>query len=311
MEGVTTIQKSSVVNSKLMLRHSLILENFSTANDGKYECSLVKDGLRVSRSSIELKPVVETKTEPTFVLGSKSASLSCVIQYDGKSPSNLIWLKNNVQISTRSDSNRFVIIGDNNTLIINNPIREDAGLYIARFSIPDSTHAYDCEVQYLAGPLVLDFEKSMNIIEGEELDLRCVVKGYPYAHITWKKDEIVINDSRVILSELYGHINAHLLIRRTMYSDAGVYACEPYSAQFPNDTSGKSVTVRIKDKLAALWPFLGIVGEVLVLCIVIFIYEKRRSKQIQKEDNAAREVDGSNPDKKEGLRHRNTNNPTA
>uniref|UniRef100_A0A0B7A939 Ig-like domain-containing protein n=1 Tax=Arion vulgaris TaxID=1028688 RepID=A0A0B7A939_9EUPU len=283
MEGVTTIQKSSVVNSKLMLRHSLILENFSTANDGKYECSLVKDGLRVSRSSIELKPVVETKTEPTFVLGSKSASLSCVIQYDGKSPSNLIWLKNNVQISTRSDSNRFVIIGDNNTLIINNP----------------------------TGPLVLDFEKSMNIIEGEELDLRCVVKGYPYAHITWKKDEIVINDSRVILSELYGHINAHLLIRRTMYSDAGVYACEPYSAQFPNDTSGKSVTVRIKDKLAALWPFLGIVGEVLVLCIVIFIYEKRRSKQIQKEDNAAREVDGSNPDKKEGLRHRNTNNPTA
>lgn len=31
-------------------------------------------------------------------------------------------------------------------------------------------------------------------------------------------------------------------------------------------------------KLAALWPFLGICAEVLILCIIILIYEKRRNK---------------------------------
>lgn len=36
--------------------------------------------------------------------------------------------------------------------------------------------------------------------------------------------------------------------------------------------------LRVKDKLAALWPFLGICAEVFILCTVILIYEKRRNK---------------------------------
>jgi len=31
-------------------------------------------------------------------------------------------------------------------------------------------------------------------------------------------------------------------------------------------------------KFAALWPFLGICAEVLILCLIILIYEKRRNK---------------------------------
>lgn len=34
----------------------------------------------------------------------------------------------------------------------------------------------------------------------------------------------------------------------------------------------------ITDKLGALWPFLGICAEVIVLCTIILIYEKRRNK---------------------------------
>jgi len=38
------------------------------------------------------------------------------------------------------------------------------------------------------------------------------------------------------------------------------------------------VLIRVKDKLAALWPFLGIVGEVTLLITIIFIYEKKSKK---------------------------------
>ena len=36
------------------------------------------------------------------------------------------------------------------------------------------------------------------------------------------------------------------------------------------------------DKYAALWPFLGIVAEVVILCIIIFACEKRRAKKAAK-----------------------------
>ena len=42
----------------------------------------------------------------------------------------------------------------------------------------------------------------------------------------------------------------------------------------------------ISDKLAALWPFLGIVAEVIVLCAIILIYEKKKSKQMADEDDS-------------------------
>lgn len=41
---------------------------------------------------------------------------------------------------------------------------------------------------------------------------------------------------------------------------------------------------RSTDKYAALWPFLGICAEVIILCTVIFIYEKRRGNKKFDED---------------------------
>lgn len=48
---------------------------------------------------------------------------------------------------------------------------------------------------------------------------------------------------------------------------------------------GSDYNILNTDKLAALWPFVGIVCEVLILCIVIFVYEKRRVKPDFDTDN--------------------------
>lgn len=61
-----------------------------------------------------------------------------------------------------------------------------------------------------------------------------------------------------------------------MEADPGKYGCNGTSSE---GTDQATVTLRVRSHLAALWPFLGIVAEVLVLVTIIFIYEKRRKPE--------------------------------
>lgn len=53
------------------------------------------------------------------------------------------------------------------------------------------------------------------------------------------------------------------------------------------------INVRVKDKYAALYPFVGIVAEVIVLCLIIFICEKRRASKEVVEDEEEEEFNGA------------------
>jgi neuroplastin len=71
--------------------------------------------------------------------------------------------------------------------------------------------------------------------------------------------------------------NARLVIDKVKLSDRGYYTCIGRNTAMGVEVKSEGF-LRIKDKLAALWPFLGIVAEVFVLCAIIFIYENRRNK---------------------------------
>ncbi|XP_043910755.1 basigin [Protopterus annectens] len=67
-------------------------------------------------------------------------------------------------------------------------------------------------------------------------------------------------------------------------NDQDSYICEG-----SNEISAANATIvlRVRSRLAALWPFLGIVAEVIVLVTVIFIYEKRRKPDEVLDDDDA------------------------
>ena len=71
-------------------------------------------------------------------------------------------------------------------------------------------------------------------------------------------------------------------VRRDL--DRRGFKCIAYKKSDPETCSASTFFVRVKDKYAALWPFIGIVAEVLVLCIIICVCEKRKASKDSVDD---------------------------
>jgi len=139
---------------------------------------------------------------------------------------------------------------------------------------------------------------SINIINGDTLSLMCRPKANEsIAKITWyiqpedesdlprllkpnPYDNVAINET---VTE-FGSSASFLTISPASYNHRAFYTCEVHNGISSNRIR---ILLRVKDRLAALWPFLGIVAEVIVLCAIIFIYEKRRTKDPLEEEEEA------------------------
>jgi len=82
-----------------------------------------------------------------------------------------------------------------------------------------------------------------------------------------------------------------LTIKDAYKEDRKIYICQAVLSESMEDNTDCSESkecdevetiLRVKDPLAAVWPFCGIVAEVIVLCLIIFFCERRKSDE--KED---------------------------
>jgi len=117
--------------------------------------------------------------------------------------------------------------------------------------------------------------------QGKSVTYTCPYNGYPKPTFTWKKDDkdIQDDDTRYVYSAKTAEApkGEKLSIEKVEKKDRGVYMC---TATFP---SGKAVEykfrLRTSEKLGALWPFLGILGEAILLVAIILGAEHFRKKQ--------------------------------
>merc|ERR1719458_983604 len=94
-----------------------------------------------------------------------------------------------------------------------------------------------------------------------------------------------------VLNRASAPFESVLKIEDARYEDRAIYQCE--ASNDMNDVSSMQIIVRVKDKYAALYPFVGIVAEVIVLCLIIFICEKRRASKEAVEDEEEEEFNGA------------------
>ncbi|CAH8464095.1 unnamed protein product [Heterobilharzia americana] len=147
-----------------------------------------------------------------------------------------------------------------------------------------------------SAPVLPLFTKPKRVLEGDIMRLVCSVRGYPKAaSVMWSFSAIPtsqMDDDNALTSALYnldnmitngsnyvletsegGTVNDTLRFLELKNSDNGLYACN-VSTELGSDFA--LMIVNVKDRWAALWPFIGIVIEVTILVVAILLYERHQ-----------------------------------
>ncbi|XP_015359039.1 basigin isoform X3 [Marmota marmota marmota] len=168
-------------------------------------------------------------------------------------------------------------------------------------NMEDSSGRYFCvflpepvgraEITVSGPPHIKAAKKSEHANEGEAVTLVCKSDSYPpVTDWAWYKMvnshyQVITNGSQSKFYVSSSEAKSELRIKDLdMGADPGTYVCNGTSLEGEEKAE---ITLRVRSRLAALWPFLGIVAEVLVLVTIIFIYEKRRKPDEPLDDDDA------------------------
>ncbi|KAK7126839.1 hypothetical protein R3I94_018126 [Phoxinus phoxinus] len=214
-------------------------------------------------------------TDPPVVSNQTNATLSCNLTNPPSPIKGHYWTRNG-KIIDKSDST-------SDSAYIEYRIEKVdyhyAGIYECVFKSEPQANA---TIEVKALPHVVAYKHSENANEKDKAALVCVSHGYPLpTDWNWfKVNEVggkdpIVNGTNNDKYEIKNTPNKTTLYVKDLNieEDMGVYECHGTS------DVGKAqdkIQLRVRSQLAALWPFLGIVAEVIILVTIIFIYEKKR-----------------------------------
>ncbi|XP_077994604.1 protein amalgam-like [Glandiceps talaboti] len=268
----------------------LKLHNLELEDSGKYICQDTKD-MNKFHTVVEVytSPKLAMVTNPKDPVITHGANITLHCSTAGPP---VTWTVNgNVVTETGpldldGDEDIDINVRPNNTLLVVNAELSDAGTYQCSLEheVAGKTVIETQSIQ-LNAPLIMTLEESVSLEEGENARIPCTVTAYPLPVVSWSREEHPLmngsDDGRIWITEVSepgsNAIVSTLMIKKVSHEFRGHYVC---NATYMGKTESEECLLRVKDRLAALWPFIGILIEVVVLVAIILICERRqKSKQ--------------------------------
>ncbi|XP_054837569.1 basigin [Eublepharis macularius] len=238
-------------------------------------------------------PTISTSREVTDGL---DVVISCNISGAPTAIRGHYWMKGNTKIQSDDTS------ADSTSYMLEKVDHETSGEYECFFK---TTPLAKGTVYVKVEPHVVAYKKSEHGNERDVGVLICKSASYPpVTQWSWFKmvdgPQPIVNgtDNRFFIKS-DGNKTELRIMDLNIEKDPGEYRCNGTNEM---GEGSAVVSLRVRSRLAALWPFLGIVAEVLVLVTIIFIFEKRR-----KPDEIPDDDDGGSAPLKSNANHKDKN----
>lgn len=230
-----------------------------------------------------------TVSEVKFVYNS-DVSLTCNSSEDSKfyatSKSNEV-----IEITSSTDPEKYIFNG--NILTIKNLKKSQIQSTYRCNSTSDLTTFINQVVPYLYKINTL----TVVITEENkgELDCHLLVGNETGEGIEWswkKGDTTLIENDLISFNKTTNGTSTRLVFSKLALSNSGTYTC---TATNKYGSFSRTMELRVKSKLAPLWPFLGIIGEAIILVILIFTLDSscRKTKEIVQVDENSNKLKNS------------------
>ncbi|NXM42754.1 BASI protein, partial [Gymnorhina tibicen] len=283
---------------------TISIANLTSDDSGMYECRASNDP---DRNHLSKSPKVKwiRSQANVFVIerpeiatqvseSSGKLILSCNVSAPHLSITGHVWMHGEKEVEKDTSSSAFT------SYTINGKREEHSGVYECVYKTSPEIRG---QVNISVAPQVMAYKKSEHGNEGDTGVLTCKNPAFPaIATWSWYKNGhgLLENASGRYIIKSSGNKTELRILKLDIEQDTGDYICNGTNSY---GTGSATVNLRVRSRLAALWPFLGIVAEVLVLVTIIFIYEKRRKPDEVPDDDDG----GSAPLKSNATNHKDKN----